>query len=242
VTVCGRLPRICYDAAKSAVGGCVRVLFAAIMLLTAVSSLAATIQGRLSLSAEGKALRADQAQDAIVYFRPKIPQHAVPTRNDYTMSTARKQFVPRTLAITVGSSVRFPNQDPILHNAFSLSKNNAFDVGLYGEGDGKIVTFTHVGYVRVYCNVHHSMVGHILILDTPYFAHPDASGTFRIKNVPEVPGDLVVWHERAKAWHEVMTPGQGAVVDVQMELTQRRIPQHMNKFGKPYGRPTSGGY
>ena len=203
---------------------------------------AASIEGRLSLTAEGKPLRSEEAQDAIVYFRPKVPTHVLPAHETYTMSTLRKQFTPRTLAITVGSKVRFPNDDPILHNAFSLSKDNAFDVGLYGEGEGKTVTFSHVGYVRVYCNVHHSMVGNILVLDTPYFTHPDASGAFRLDGVPAVQGDLVIWHERATAWHVVMTPGADKPLNVHLELTQRRIPAHMNKFGKPYGRDPNGGY
>jgi hypothetical protein len=167
----------------------------------------------------------------------------LPAHETYTMGTLRKQFVPRTLAITVGSKVRFPNEDPILHNAFSLSKDNGFDVGLYGEGEGKTVTFSHVGYVRVYCNVHHSMVGHILVLDTPYFAHPDATGAFRLDHLPAAEGDLVIWHERAAPWHVVLNPGtQTSPLQVRMELTQRRIPPHMNKFGKPYGRPPDGGY
>lgn len=220
-----------------------RALFVVILMLLSSTSLAATIQGSLLLSAEGKLLRADQAQDAIVYFRPKIPQHVLPAHEIYTMGTLRKQFVPRTLAVTVGSKVRFPNEDPILHNAFSLSKDNAFDVGLYGEGEGKTVTFSHVGYVRVYCNVHHSMVGHILVLDTPYFTNPDATGAFRLADVPAVEGDIVIWHERAAPWHEVLNPAtQSAPLQVRMELTQRRIPSHMNKFGKPYGREINGGY
>jgi hypothetical protein len=57
-----------------------------------------------------------------------------------------------------------------------------------------------------------------------------------------VEGDLVIWHERATAWHEVVTPGADKPLDVRLELTQRRIPAHMNKFGKPYGRDNSSGY
>jgi hypothetical protein len=138
--------------------------------------------------------------------------------------------------------VQFPNQDPILHNAFSTSKDNAFDVGLYGEGEGQTFTFTHVGYVRVYCNVHHSMIGHILVLDTPYFAQPDANGDFRLSGVPQVPGDLVVWHERATPWLRELTPEAKTSEQVQLDLSQRRVPQHLNKFGKPYGRTNDGGY
>ena len=65
------------------------------------------------------------------------PPKTSPAATPYVMGTRRKQFVPRVLPITVGSQVRFPNQDPILHNAFSTSKDNSFDVGLYGEGEGQ---------------------------------------------------------------------------------------------------------
>ena len=221
----------------------VRVLLVAMLLLLPAWCRSAEIAGHIDLSAEGKPLRAEETQDAIVYFRPKIPPSVVPVAQIPVMGTRRKQFVPRVLAITVGSQVRFPNEDPILHNAFSTSKDNAFDVGLYGQGDGQVVTFSHVGYVRVYCNVHHSMMGHILILDTPYFAHPDASGDFHLRDVPAVEGDLVVWHDRATPWHAVIKAGAtDKPVVVPLELSQRRVPAHMNKFGKPYGRSIDGGY
>ena len=221
----------------------VRVLLVAMLLLLPAWCRSAEIAGHIDLSAEGKPLRAEETQDAIVYFRPKIPPSVVPVAQIPVMGTRRKQFVPRVLAITVGSQVRFPNEDPILHNAFSTSKDNAFDVGLYGQGDGQVVTFSHVGYVRVYCNVHHSMMGHILILDTPYFAHPDASGDFHLRDVPAVEGDLVVWHDRATPWHAVIKAGAtDKPVVVPLELSQRRVPAHMNKFGKPYGRSNDGGY
>ena len=99
------------------------------------------------------------------------------------MSTRRKQFLPRVLAIGAGESVRFPNEDPILHNVFSQSPDNAFDTGQYGRGEGKTTRFDKPGLVRVYCNVHHSMVGHILVLDTPHFTRPSSDGRFRLTDV-----------------------------------------------------------
>lgn len=211
-------------------------------LLPALAS-AAELSGHIDLTAEGKPLRPEEAQDAIVYFVPKRGVQAIPVTPPQSMSTVRKQFTPRVLATTVGSEVRFPNQDPILHNAFSTSKENAFDVGLYAQGDGQAVTFKNPGYVRVYCNVHHSMIGHILVLNTPYFVRPDAAGNFALKNLPGGDGDLVVWHERATPWHTVLDPaGAAKALTVPLELSQRRIAPHMNKFGKPYGRGNDGGY
>ena len=139
---------------------------------------AAEISGNVALIADGQALRSEEAAEAVVYFRPATPPKVKPAAEPYLMGTQRKQFMPRILPIIVGSEVRFPNRDPILHNAFSTSPASTFDVGVYGNGDGKTVTFAQAGYVRVFCNVHQSMVGHILVLDTPYVTRPDASVKF----------------------------------------------------------------
>ena len=203
---------------------------------------AAGLEGTLSLMVDGKPLRAEEAAEAVVYFRPASPSPLVPSASEYSMSTERKQFVPHILPIVVGSVVRFPNQDAILHNAFSTSRNNAFDVGLYAQGEGHTVTFSRAGYVRVYCNVHHSMIGHILVLDTPHFTHPDAQGHFLLADLPAERGDLVVWHDRAKPWHIKAMPGETAASEVVLELNLRRIPQHMNKFGKPYAASDNAAY
>lgn len=210
-------------------------------IVFAHAATAAELSGTLALSADGQALRSEEAAEAVVYFRPATPPKVAPAAQPYLMGTQRKQFTPRILPITVGSSVRFPNRDPILHNAFSTSSANTFDVGVYGNGDGKTVAFPQAGYVRVFCNVHASMVGHVLVLDTPYFTRPDASGRFVLKNLPAGSGDLVVWHDRATPWHEKVAPGAKPFA-IQLDLTQKRVPPHLNKFGKPYGRASDAAY
>jgi plastocyanin len=213
-----------------------------LLLFTPLGAIAAGLEGTVSLVVDGKPLRAEEATEAVVYFRSAQPGPIEPSSAEYTMSTERKQFVPHILPIVVGTVVRFPNQDTILHNAFSTSRDNAFDVGLYAQGEGHTVTFNHAGYVRVYCNVHHSMIGHILVLDTPYFTHPDSAGHFRLDELPEGRGDLVVWHDRAKPWHIKAVPGETPASEVILDLNLRRIPQHMNKFGKPYGKGGNASY
>ena len=216
--------------------------FALALLIAPGALSAAALQGHVGLVVDGKPLRPEEAAEVVVYFRPIAPTALHPPSAPYDMSTQRKQFSPRILPVIVGSQVRFPNQDPILHNAFSTSKDNAFDVGLYGSGEEQTVTFTHAGYVRVYCNVHHSMVGHILVLDTPYFTRPAADGKFEFADLPKGGGDLVIWHDRATPWHAQVVPGETPAVDVTLDLNLRRIPPHMNKFGKPYGRSGNADY
>jgi plastocyanin len=56
------------------------------------------------------------------------------------------------LGVPVGSSVDFPNDDPIFHNVFSLSGPQPFDLGLYRRGQAPSRTFAQPGTYRVFCN------------------------------------------------------------------------------------------
>ncbi len=206
------------------------------------NAMAATISGQISLTLEGKPLRATEAATAVIYFRPTAAVKLQPPKMPYVMRTERKQFSPTVLPIIAGSSVAFPNNDPILHNAFSATPNNVFDTGLYGKGEGEMVTLNSIGVVRVYCNVHHSMTASILVLPTPFFTQPNANGSFVISNVPAGGGELFVWHERATLWRKALTIANDVHQTVALQLVKKRIPPHLNKFGKPYRRSNDGGY
>lgn len=203
---------------------------------------AADVSGTLRLTIDQRALRASEAADAVVYFRPSQPVPVAAAEVPVEMRTEGKQFVPRALPITVGSEVRFPNRDPILHNVFSPPGRHRFDLGLFGADEVRGQRFDSPGLVRVYCNVHHDMVAHILVLDTPYFARPGTDGRF-VLDVPEgTEGELFVWHERASLWRKTMSVGAEAPLDISIELNRPRVPRHMNKFGKPYGSDRRRGY
>ena len=76
-----------------------------------------------------------------------------------------------------------------------------------------------------------------------HFTRPGSDGRFRLTDVPAGKGDLVVWHDRATPWQSQVEAGrQQAPVEVHLELKHKRIPPHMNKFGKPYGRSRDGAY
>jgi plastocyanin len=201
------------------------------------AAVAADLAGRLVLFADGRPLRAAEATEAVIYWRPAKPVAVQPAAEPYVMLTRRKQFQPRLLPVTAGSSVRFPNEDPILHNVFSTSPDNAFDAGLYGTGPGVLHTFRSPGLVKVYCNVHHSMFAFILVLDTPHFTRADAAGEFRLAGVAPGDGELVVFHDRAQPLRRRLTLPLAESLDLRLELNKRRVPPHMNKFGRPYGAP-----
>ena len=219
-----------------------RLRFFLCLVMASAPALAADLGGTLRLFANGKPLRESEAAEAVIYFRPKSPVVAQPLAEPAVMTTRRKQFVPRVLAIPAGSAVRFPNEDPILHNAFSTSADNAFDTGQYGKGEGQVHTFDSVGLVRVYCNVHHSMFGFVLVLDTPFHTRADAAGRFRLDGLPDGEGELVVFHDRGAPLKQQVTVAPGSTIDLKLDLNKRRVPAHTNKFGKPYARTPNANY
>jgi plastocyanin len=194
------------------------------------------IAGRIELLEKGKPSgdRTLLPRNTVVYFEPsRKPPAPKPVKAE--MSTLKKEFQPRLLVVPIGSTVTFPNLDPILHNVFSITGKNAFDLGLAGKGPGKSATFRETGIVRVFCNVHHGMFAYVVVVDTPYWTQAGDDGRFRIAGVPPGPGKLTVWNERsAPSTRELMLPA-ASPLQLGIEITMPRIPPHKNKLGKSYG-------
>jgi plastocyanin len=127
-----------------------------------------------------------------------------------------KAFVPKVLAVPVGTEVAFRNEDELFHNVFSLTKPRDFDLGLYQGGNIKTQTFSTPGPVQLLCNIHSSMLGWVYVVNSPYYAQADSTGAFTIHGVPPGAYTLKVWHESAsKPTEQPLTVGDaGSTVQV----------------------------
>lgn len=145
-----------------------------------------------------------------------------------------KRFVPRVLAVPVGATVEFRNDDELLHNVFSLSKPNDFDLGLAGRGITRERVFTAPGPVNLLCNIHSSMGGYVYVADSPWFAQADAGGRFSIKGVPPGEYEVEVWHEWASRPVKQAVRVSGAT-ELSLSIDgDRRAPAFVpDKAGKP---------
>ena len=112
-----------------------------------------------------------------------------------SMDQRNETFVPRVLAVTVGTTVDFPNSDRVYHNVFSLSNARRFDLGRYPVGRSRSVRFDRPGIVRVFCEIHSHMSAFILVFNHRYFAVTGADGRYEINRVPAGRYTLVAWHE-----------------------------------------------
>jgi plastocyanin len=122
------------------------------------------------------------------------------------------RFQPDVIVVPVGSTVEFPNLDPIFHNVFSLSKAQPFDLGYYPQGHSRNVKFNNPGVVQVYCHIHANMYAAIVVTDSPWYQKPAADGSFSFSNVPPGRYRLIAWHKVAGLHKvDVQVPETGSV-------------------------------
>jgi plastocyanin len=127
-----------------------------------------------------------------------------------------EMYVPHVVAIPAGSTVTFPNDDPLFHNVFSLSRGGAFDLGRYPQGETRTRKFEKAGIVKVYCHLHSHMSAIIAVFDHPWFAQPGDDGAFVIDRVPPGSYTLTGWHERAGATDKPITVEPGATARIEL--------------------------
>ena len=106
-------------------------------------------------------------------------------------------YHPRVLGARVGQTLEVKNSDQTLHNIHSLTtKNNGFNTGQPQAGMVfKFKLKTEEVMLRIKCDVHPWMVGYMGVVTHPYFAVTDATGVFKIANVPAGKQTVQVWHE-----------------------------------------------
>ncbi len=158
-----------------------------------------------------------------------------------SMIQKSKTFTPHVLVIETGTTVDFPNYDPIFHNAFSNFSGQLFDIGLYAPGSSRSVRFQRAGAVRIFCNIHPAMSAVILVVDTPYFTVSSHNGQFEIASVAPGQYQMSVFDERAnenilQALGRRVTIGPATLTLPPMEISESGyLPaSHKNKYGKEY--------
>jgi plastocyanin len=213
---------------------------------------AAAVTGEVELTnSKNAAVRRHHIYEGVVLWLEPVDRTAPPPPvRKAEMRQKDKEFLPHVLAVSVGSTVDFPNLDLIFHNAFSNFSGQRFDVGLYPPRTSKNVTFRHPGIVRVFCNIHSTMSAIIAVVNSPWYAVSRPTGKYNITGVP--PGEyyLHIFHERALpdnlrfVERKITVPESGLAMPLISISETGYIPApHQNKYGQDYApTATDGAY
>jgi len=162
-------------------------------LLLALVGLACLSASAASLSVTVKDDKGNPLPDAAVYAMPKVKLAPTPPRGA-AIEQKDKTFIPLVTVVQVGTPVSFPNHDIVRHHVYSFSPPKPFEIKLYVGTPVAPIVFDKPGEVVLGCNIHDHMLAYVYVVDTPFFAKTDASGTGTIEDLPAGDYDLQVWH------------------------------------------------
>ena len=175
--------------------------------------------------------------DAVFWIEPGAAQPPAATA---LMDQQKRQFTPYILPVQTGTTVSFPNSDPINHHVYSFSPAKRFELRLHQQNDApQEMRFDQPGLVTLGCNIHDWMLGFILVLDTPWIAQTDAQGKARLNFEAAAGQTLQLWHPRIADPQEALSravPSNGTLT-WQLTGTLKRDPRPK----EPKARPTAKG-
>jgi hemoglobin len=135
---------------------------------------------------------------AVITLEPTSGKFARRQPKRRVIEQRQREFAPKVLAVPVGSTVSFPNFDPIYHNVFSRSPANSFDLGLYRSGLTRELAFEKEGIVRVGCNLHANMSAYVVVVSAPHYVITDQEGRFNFASVAPGRYRLQAFSERSQ--------------------------------------------
>jgi plastocyanin len=132
--------------------------------------------------------------DAVVFLESREARALAKPVQGAEMAQKAKQFDPTVLVVTAGSAVSFPNRDTVRHHVYSFSPSKTFELKLYSGVPANPVVFDKSGIAVLGCNIHDGMTAWVVVVETPYFARSNASGSASLPQVPPGAYRLRVWH------------------------------------------------
>jgi len=148
---------------------------------------------------------------AVVFLEGATPVEGGPPSDEAVLENRACRFVPRVLAVRVGTELAVVNADPVLHNlrAWLPERRHVFNVVQPTQDQVTRRTIKRPGVMTLTCDTHVHMLGYLLSFEHPHFAVTDSDGTFTIVGVPPGTYRINAWHE---GWSVVRQDADGRVV------------------------------
>ena len=181
---------------------------------------AGTISGKIRLantSGPGANQAAGSKENVVIWLEGV--HDAKPPETPIKISQHNLQFAPEFAIAVTGQKIDMPNDDDVVHNVYSFTGTNQFNLGLYGKGEVRTVAFDQAGIVDVFCSIHHQMHARVFVVPTKYFANSYPGHSFTLTDVPPGRYVLKAWHERSHMIEKIIVvPASGSVTsDITLE-------------------------
>jgi plastocyanin len=163
-------------------------------------------------------------ENAFVYLKDGLGDRvfAVPTA-PVVVGQRGCLFTPRVVGVQTGQTLRFVNDDPLLHNVHATpASSSGWNVSLPRQGAERDTRVDEPEVmVPVRCDLHPWMQAWVGVLAHPYFAVTGADGRFRLSDVPPGGYTVTVWHERFGTRETTVTLAPGGTAAVSLTFAAK---------------------
>lgn len=139
---------------------------------------------------------------AVVWLTDVRSGKALPIQRRFELVNEDCQLSPQLQAVFTSGTLNVASEDIAMHHDRIINVETGETEGIAPFNDnGEVVPFDRLldkpAQLEVICDLHPWSKAHIVVLDHPYFAMSQKSGTFSIEDIP--PGTY-----RVKAWHPAL--------------------------------------
>jgi len=167
----------------------------------------------------GLAPAATQGIPSVVTLTPVGGAVGAPSPEDEAViDQLSLSFMPNTLIVHPGETVRFTNSETLAHNvhlAFADNDSSVFIADMDPGGSAEIALEREGGY-DVTCDVHPGMRAFVFVTSAPYATFAAIDGTFMIPDVPDGTYTVAVWNATPglRSERHVDVSGRSTVLDL----------------------------
>ena len=161
-------------------------------------------------------------QNTVVWLESSPQPHPSSSESTAVLDQQECVFSPHVLVVPPGGSLAIRNSDPLRHNVrIFLGFKMLMHEWQPDQADDLVWRFETPGRYLVRCGVHPWMYAWVIAAEHAYYSVTDASGRFRIPNVPIGRYTLRLWHETLGEQEQVIRVGS-TQRDVVVQFSQER--------------------
>lgn len=134
-----------------------------------------------------------------------------PPETAETLDQVGCMYTPRLLGVQANQPIDIVNSDPLMHNIHGLAEvNPEFNFGQPTPSTRQHTFRRPEKEITIKCDIHPWMAAYVFVMEHPFFAVTDNTGSYSIPGLPAGEHTLVAWHETFGEREMTVTVADGA--------------------------------
>ncbi len=160
---------------------------------------------------------------AVVWLTDIRSGKPLPMQRRFELVNEDCQIYPRVQAVFAPGTLNVTSEDVAMHQdrIINVATGETEAIAPFND-NGEVVPFDRLldktAQLEVICDLHPWSRAHILVLDHPYFAMSEKSGTFSIDDIPPGTYHVKAWHPRLGVAEQTVTLAAGQPISIAMKL------------------------